>query len=159
MRDGAMSIGTDFPAIRDWLADEQAAILTFAPVRWGILALLAGPGDAEPQAVLLRSFTAGDLNRLLAPEISLESTAWTERIFSSVGALSAGLVQPLRDRLLSAVEHARVLYIVPSSCLYYAPFAALELAAGPHGWPATACGSRRSLQARCCRSDAPAAPA
>jgi hypothetical protein len=121
---------TDFATVRDWLAAEQAAILSLASLRWGTLALSAGPGDAEPQAKPLEGFTSGKLNELLAPKEGMDSLAWTNKIFGNIEALSVGLMQPLRDRILDLSQRSRVLYIIPSSWLYCAPFAALEIESG-----------------------------
>jgi len=117
---------TTFAKTHDWLQSKRAAILSFAATKWGTLALTAGPDDEKPDAQILDKFSSGELNRLLVPDAI---GADDDVILSSevVKKLSAGLIQPLGKRLRAITQSAKVLYIIPDSVLYYAPFAALTL--------------------------------
>ena len=125
---------TTFASTSKWLRSERAAIVSFASTRWGTLALTAGPDDDKPEAEILDEFPSGELNRILVPDGigadgSPEDARWDSRILSSdvVTHLSAGLIHPLSNRLRAITKFAKVLYIIPHSALYYAPFAALTL--------------------------------
>lgn len=119
-----------FDSVRSWLASERAAMLSFGATRWGTLALSAGPGDAEPERMLL-PVTYGELQKLLAPPLESESSSlWTDVIFGSLPQLSAELIYRLHDRILKITSAARVLYILPDSFLFRAPFAALTMRDG-----------------------------
>lgn len=120
----------NFDTIRDWLHSEQAAMLCFGVTRWGTLVLTAGPDDTEPTAEILDQFTGSKLEALLGKKLeSQEQTLVSNSIIvESITGLSVGLIHPLSERLVAITQGARVLYIVPDSFLYYAPFAALTLA-------------------------------
>jgi tetratricopeptide (TPR) repeat protein len=123
---------TPFNETRNWLRTERVAIMSFAATRWGTLALTAAPDDVEPDVRILERFTAGKLKRLLGPDAvgpdgDPESIQWNDVIRDSIPTLSAGLIQPLGERLRCITQSAKVLYIIPDGFLYYAPFAALTL--------------------------------
>jgi len=125
-----------FASTSEWFRSNQAAIVSFAPTRWGTLALTAGPGDDKPEAQILDKFTGGELNRILVPigaDGSPENPDWDKRILSAdvVRNLSEGLIHPLSKRLRAITQSAKVLYIIPTSALYCAPFAALTLDSSP----------------------------
>jgi tetratricopeptide (TPR) repeat protein len=135
-REIAVSNGTaatlsdgSFEKIRPWLSRERIAILSFAATRWGTLALSAGPGDRRPQSCLL-PFSFGDVSKALGSGLPEGSALWTDVIFKSLEALSAGLLHPLHERICELARGARAIYIVPDSLLFYAPFAALSLRDG-----------------------------
>jgi CHAT domain-containing protein len=98
-------------------------MLSFAATPWGTLALTAGPDEAEPQAQILEQFTIRELRRVLGPDQT--------DILRSVPDLSAGLIHGLLPRLRTITQGADILYIIPDSYLYCAPFAALTLDPSP----------------------------
>ena len=117
---------TTFAVTRDWLRSRRAAIISLAATRWGTLALTVGPDEDKPEACVLSSFPARELGRLLAPDVS--AMEGDLNLGSKViHGLSLGLIHPLKERLWAITRSAKVLYIVPDSYLYYAPFAALTL--------------------------------
>jgi CHAT domain len=118
-----------FESLRPWLDSIHAAVVTFSSSRYGTLILTAGPGEAAPQAHIVET-TQGQLSRLLAPDFDIGSQAWTSTIFNAVPELSTRLVAPIEQRLLEITRDARILYLVPYSHLFYAPFAACTLSDG-----------------------------
>jgi hypothetical protein len=126
-------LGVEVPrwaAMRAWLAQEKAAVLSLVPTHWGTLALSAGPDDDEPETVLLRGFGGGDIVRLLRPDLGASSIEWTRWIFAAAAPLSRVLIAPIAERLQAICAAASVLYIAPSDQLFHAPFAALEVRSG-----------------------------
>src|SRR5207248_2183647 len=116
-----------FETVRSWLHAERAALVSFAPTRWGTLVFLAGPDDLQP-AVEFLPFRYGDMaQELHDPTREEDSKVWTEVIFSSIARLSESLLQPIERQLIGIAANASVLYIVPDSYLFRVPFAALQL--------------------------------
>ncbi len=128
---GSEKFPADFDSMRQWLNARRAAILSFGPTRWGTLALTAGPDDAEPQSRIL-DCTSGNIQRMLSLDSDPESPVSDDIILDSIPGLSAALIHPLLGRLQDITQGARVLYIVPDSDLYSAPFAALALDGSPN---------------------------
>ncbi|HEY7215615.1 MAG TPA: CHAT domain-containing protein [Thermoanaerobaculia bacterium] len=120
---------TTFNEVHAWLAAEQAAMLVFAVLNWGTLALLLDPRASDPQIFFL-PLTGGRLRTLLGPqkETRTDTELWTEDIFNSAADLSEQLLNPdLAEALRRAAGYSDILYILPDSYLYLAPFAALKL--------------------------------
>ena len=117
----------EWEAWRAWLQTERAAFVSFALSRWGALILSAGPDDAQPSAMLLPSFRYSDMAQQFLNRAEEDSQVWTAIIFGAVSALSANLLQPIEPLLDRIAAHAEVLYILPDSYLFRAPFAALTL--------------------------------
>ena len=117
-----------WPALRDALQAQRAAVLTVQALRWGTLVMSAAPGDAEPQAVLLTGFRSADMNRLLVRDLGDDSDAWNGVLMEALPALSAGLAQPLANRLRELAAAADILYLIPDAALWYAPWAGMAVA-------------------------------
>lgn len=120
----------DWPGMRDVLAARRAAVLTVQALRWGTLVLSAAPGEPEPQAVLLAGFRSVDMNRLLMRDLGDDSDAWNGVLMDAIPELSAGLGAPLASRLRVLAAGADILYLIPDAALWYAPWAAVEIAPG-----------------------------
>jgi tetratricopeptide (TPR) repeat protein len=112
--------GTEFQAFRSWLISERAAVLSIgAPTRWGTLIFTAGPDDTAPHAAIL-PFTGSAMRQVLA----------SGDLFDGLPQVSAALLHPLRERILAIAKNSRVLYAMPTSQLFQAPFAALSIEEG-----------------------------
>lgn len=120
----------DWHQIRDVLAARRASVLTVQALRWGTLVLSAAPGEPEPEAFLLPDFRSADMNRLLVRELGDDSDAWNGVLMDAIPGLSAGLGAPLSSRLRVLAANADILYVIPDAALWYAPWAAVEIAPG-----------------------------
>ena len=120
----------DWPRMRDALAARRAAVLTVQALRWGTLVLSAAPGESEPHAMLLPTFRSADMNRLLTRDLCDDSDAWNGVLMDAIPGLSAGLGTLLASRLRVLAADADILYLIPDAALWYAPWAALEIAPG-----------------------------
>ena len=122
--------GATFGGMREWLRSNRVAIVSFTTCRWGTLVLTSGPDDAEPQADILE-FHGKDLTLLLGGDDQLDSATWNDRIHDAIPTLSKAIVHPVAGRWRAIAKSARVLYVIPESLLYYAPFAGMTLEDSP----------------------------
>jgi tetratricopeptide (TPR) repeat protein len=127
-----VSLGdTSFNFTLGWLRSRRAAMISLAATRWGTVALTIGPDEDKPEARILNNFPAGELKRFL-PDLSATETDLN--LGSEViEGLSMGIIHPLRERLRAITRSANVLYIIPDSYFYYAPFAVLTLDTSTNG--------------------------
>ncbi|MHB8267454.1 CHAT domain-containing protein [Bradyrhizobium sp.] len=117
-----------FDRLGPWLVRQRVAILAFGILRWGTLVLSAGPDDVTPHYQLLRGFRHSDLGALLPNLDPHGESISDDPVFAGVEKLSESLLAPISDRLQTLTRSVHVLYLIPDSLLYVAPFAALEFA-------------------------------
>lgn len=115
----------DFPALRERLRAESAALISYSVTNRGTLALLCDPRFEEPRPFFL-DLTEEALSALLPSD--LRAIPWTTAVFNALGPLSEKLGSCLSEAV-SHLENGK-LYIVPDSRLYFVPFAALDIGGG-----------------------------
>ena len=115
----------DFPALRERLRAESAALILFSVTKRGTLALLCDPRLDEPRPFFI-DLTEESLSALLPSDRN--DLTWNAEVFNALGPLS----EKLGPCLSEAVGRAEIskLYVVPDSHLYFVPFAALDVGDG-----------------------------
>lgn len=115
----------DFPALRERLRAESAALLLLSVTRRGTLALLCDPDADEPRPFFV------DLNEealdAMLPE-NLYDMPWNAVLFDALRPLSEKLA-PCLSEAVGRAKNGK-LYVVPDSKFYFIPFAALDAGGG-----------------------------
>jgi tetratricopeptide (TPR) repeat protein len=125
LADAPQTVEIDFPALRERLRAESAALIIFSVSHRGTLAILCDPHFDKPKPFLL-DLTEEAVNALLPS--GLQDIPWNTAVFDALRPLSEKLA-PCLSEAVSRAEN-RKLYIVPDSQLYFVPFAALDAGVG-----------------------------
>lgn len=115
----------EYPALRERLRAESAALIFFSVTGRGTLALLCDPLYDEPRPFFL-DLTEEALAALLPAD--LQDMPWNTAVFDALRPLSEKLA-PCLSEAVGRAENRR-LYIVPDSQLFFVPFAALDAGGG-----------------------------
>lgn len=125
LADAPQIVEANFPALRERLRAESAALVFFSVTHRGTLAILCDPHFDQPKPFFL-DLTEDALNALLPS--GLQDIPWNTAVFDALRPLSEKLA-PCLSEAVSRAEN-RKLYIVPDSQLYFVPFAALDAGGG-----------------------------